>query len=115
MSRLPGSSPGLLPLDLAFPTVANAVVVLEEDRPILAINALLAALVAPPKSGIRSESVYLDLARVTLGLKQISSAEDYNVYRKTALAILTSVVEKGAADPMVLEPFRVLPSRDCRG
>ncbi len=96
----------LLPLGASFPTVANVFVTLDTDRPVSATNALLAALVAPYHDDSRTGSVYLDLARVTRELAHASDIErDYDVYLKTALGILMSAVEQGAAAPTALEPL----------
>ena len=99
-------SHGLLPFGASFPTVANVFVTLEPDRAVSATNALLAALVAPYQNNSRTDSVYLDLARVAHELAQASNVErDYDAYLKTALAVLMSAVEQGAAPPTVLEPL----------
>jgi len=96
----------LLPLGASFPTVANVFVILEPDRPVSATNALLAALVAPYDNDSPAGPAYLDLARVTHELAQASNVDrDYDAYLKTALAVLISAVEQGAAPPASLQPF----------
>jgi len=102
----------LFPLGASFPAIANAFVTLDESRPVSATNALLAALVAPYQREAHAGSVYDDLARVAHELCQVSDSEhdyissserDNNAYVKTALAVLISAVEQGAASPATLK------------
>ena len=97
---------GLQPLGDAFPTVANVFVALDTDRPVSAVQVLLAALLAPHHNGSQASSAYSDLARVTRELAHPSNLEyDYGAYLKAALAVLVSGLERGAASPASLEPL----------
>ena len=97
---------GLQPLGEAFPAVANVFVALDTDRPVSAVQVLLAALLAPYQNGSQATSAYSDLARVTLELAHPSNLEhDYGIYLKAALAVLVSAVERGTASPASLEPL----------
>ena len=97
---------GLQPLGDTFPTVANVFVALDTDRPVSAVQALLAALLAPYHNASQPTSAYSDLARVTCELAHPSNLEyDYGAYLKTALAILVSALEHGAVSPASLEPL----------
>ena len=102
----------LFPFGTSLPTLANVFVTLDESRPVSAAHALLAALVAPYQNDTNTDSVYDDLARVARELAQmpeseqdyISSPENENsAYLKTALSILISAVEQGAAPPAPLK------------
>jgi len=77
-----------------------------------ATNALLAALVAPYQEDANTDSVYDDLVFVATELSRIPESEqdyisspenDNSAYLKTALAILISAVEQGAAPPASLK------------
>lgn len=111
----------LFPFGASFPAIANAFVILDESRPVSATNALLAALVAPYQREAQADSVYEDLARVAYELSQISDSEldyvssaehDNNSYVKTALAVLISAVEQGAASPAALKTLAAASTRD---
>jgi hypothetical protein len=102
----------LFPFGASFPAIANAFVTLDPSHPVSATNALLAALVAPYEREGNADSVYDDLARVALELSQAAdsgdgyitnSENDYDLYLKTALAVLISAVEQGAASPATLK------------
>jgi hypothetical protein len=102
----------LFPFGTSLPAVANAFVILGESRPVSATHALLAALVAPYQRDANTDSVYDDLAFVAYELSRIpESGQDYisspendiNAYLKTALAILISAVEQGAASSAPLK------------
>jgi hypothetical protein len=102
----------LFPFGTSLPAVANAFVILGESRPVSATHALLAALVAPYQRDANTDSVYDDLAFVPYELSRIpESGQDYisspendiNAYLKTALAILISAVEQGAASSAPLK------------
>jgi hypothetical protein len=99
---------GLEPFASAFPSVANLFVNLDDGRPVSATHALLAALVASYQGPGQERPAYLNLARVTaaLALASTSTADhDYTVYLKTALGLLVSAVEHGAAPPSALQPL----------
>jgi len=95
----------LVPIDSSFPTLAEVFVNLDTDRPVSATRALLAALVAPYRSGVSTETAFLDLALVASKLAQVSNAgPDHLSYLKMALAVLIAAVEHGDAPPAALEP-----------
>ena len=97
---------GLQLLGDAFPTAANVFITLDTDRPVSAIQVLLAALLAPHRDGSQPSSAYSDLARVTRELASPSNLEnDYAGYLKVALTILLSAAESGAASAASLEPL----------
>jgi len=101
----------LLPFGVSFPTVANVFVVLDVNRPVSATHALLAALVAPYTDGDPAGLAYLELASVTRELAKASNVDhDYDAYLKTALAVLMSAVEHGAAPPASLQPIKEMTS-----
>jgi len=97
---------GLQLLGDAFPTAANIFVTLDTDRPVSAVQVLLAALLAPYRDGSQPSSAYSDLARVTRELANPANLEDdYGTYLKVALTVLLSAAESGAASPASLEPL----------
>ncbi len=97
---------GLQLLGDAFPTAANVFITLDTDRPVSAVQVLLAALLAPYREGSQPSSAYSDLARVTRELASPSNLEDdYGGYLKVALTVLLSAAESGAASPASLEPL----------
>jgi hypothetical protein len=102
----------LFPFGASFPAIANAFVILDETRPVSATHALLAALVAPYQEDANTDSTYDDLVFVATELSQIPENEqdyisspenDHSAYLKTAIAILVSAVEQGAAPPSCLK------------
>jgi len=100
----------LHPLGVVFPTLANVFVTVEPDRPVSATQALLAALVTQHGRSGGAENACLDLARVTGCLSQATNAAgEYRAYLKTALSVLLSAVEAGAASPASLQPLADLP------
>ena len=97
---------GLELLGDTFPTVANIFVTLDTDRPVSAVQVLLAALIAPYRDSSQTSSAYSDLARVTHVLASPSNLEhDYGGYLKAALTILVSAARSGAASLASLEPL----------
>ena len=97
---------GLQLLGDAFPTAANVFITLDTDRPVSAVQVLLAALLAPYIDSSHPNPAYSDLARVTRELASPSNLEDdYDSYLKIALTILLSAAENGAASPASLEPL----------
>lgn len=97
---------GLQPLGDAFPAVANVFVTLDADRPVSAVQVLLAALLAPHRNGSQPNPAYSDLARVIRELAHPSNVEDdYGAYLKAALAVLVSAVEHGTTPLGPLEPL----------
>ncbi|MGH3258582.1 MAG: NACHT domain-containing protein [Streptosporangiaceae bacterium] len=106
----------LFALGTSLPAIANVFVTLDESRPVSATHALLAALVAPYQKKWNTDSVYDDLVRVAHEISRIreneqefisSSDNDDNAYLKTALAVLISAVEQGAAPPAQLKALIV--------
>ena len=97
---------GLLPLTSSFPTIANAFVVLDDERVVSAAHALLSALYAPYQDdNTTKDSVYTDLAYVACKLAQAPNVEHGTSYLKAALSVLLSAVEQGTASPRSLEPL----------
>ncbi len=97
---------GLQLLGDAFPTAANIFLTLDTDRPVSALQVLLAALLAPYHDDSQPSSTYADLARVTRELANPANLEDdYGTYLKVALTVLLSAAESGAASPASLEPL----------
>ena len=81
-------------------------VTLDTDRPVSAVQVLLAALIAPYRDSSQTSSAYSDLARVTHVLASPSNLEhDYGGYLKAALTILVSAARSGAASLASLEPL----------
>jgi hypothetical protein len=100
----------LQPVGAVFPTLANVFVTVTPDRPISATHALLAALVAQYNPGDEAETACRDLAGVTRDLSQATNAAgEYSAYLNTALSILLSAVEAGAASEASLQPLADLP------
>jgi len=96
---------GLAPLVSAFPAIANVFVVLDGERVVSAVHALISALYAPYRDGIHEDSSYLDLAHVACKLAQAPNVERDYSYLKTALTVLMTAVEQGTAPPSSLEPL----------
>jgi hypothetical protein len=96
---------GLAPLVSAFPAIANVFVVLDGERVVSAVHALISALYAPYRDGIHGDSPYLDLAHVACKLAQAPNVERDYSYLKTALTVLITAVEQGTAPLSSLEPL----------
>jgi hypothetical protein len=94
---------GLAPLISSFPATANAFVVLDDDRVVSAVHALVSALCAPYREGPLEESVYLDLAQVTSKLMEASHVTQDASYLKMALGVLISAVDQSAVSPVSVE------------
>ena len=101
---------GLVAVTSSFPAVANVFVILDEDRVVSAVHALLAALYAPYQEDTPGVSVYLDLAHVARRLVQAPNIERDNSYLKASLAVLISAVEHGGAPTASLEPLAGMAS-----
>ena len=99
---------GLAPLVSPFPTTANVLVVLDDERIVSAVHALISALCAPYQEGHLRVSVYLDLAQVARKLMQAPNAAPDASYLKMALGVLISAVEQGTAPPASLIPIAEL-------
>ena len=99
---------GLAPLVSSFPTTANVFVVLDDERVVSAVHALISALCAPYQEGHLRVSVYLDLAQVARKLMQAPNAAPDASYLKMALGVLISAVEQGTAPPASLIPIAEL-------
>ena len=102
---------GLAPLVSSFPTTANVFVVLDDERVVSAVHALISALCAPYREGTLRESVYLDLAQVTRKLVEASNVAQDAPYLKMALGVLISAVDQGAVSPASIEPIVGLISK----
>ncbi len=103
-------SHSLDPSVLSFPATANVFVILDDERAVSAIHALLSAFYAPYQEGALADSAYLDLAQVARKLTQAPNAADHYSYLKAALDVLISAVGQGAASPASLEPLAGLTS-----
>ena len=93
---------GLAPLVSSFPTTANVLVVLDDERIVSAVHALISALCAPYQEGHLRVSVYLDLAQVARKLMQAPNVAPDVSYLKMALSVLISAVELGSVPPASL-------------
>ena len=102
---------GLAPLVSSFPTTANVFVILDDERVVSAVHALMAALYAPYRDGTLKGSVYLDLAHVTRKLTQAPNVAQDASYLKAALAVLISALDRGAASPASVGPIVGLISK----
>ena len=89
----------------SFPKTANFFVVLDDQRAVSAIHALLSAFWAPYQESAPTDSTYLDLAQVARKIAQAPNAEEHYPYLKAALNVLISAVEQGAALPASLQPL----------
>jgi hypothetical protein len=89
----------------AFPATAEVFVILDNERAVSAISALLSAFYAPYYEAVLKNSAYLDLAQVIRKLVQAPNAEDHYPYLKMALNVLIAAVEQDAASPASLEPL----------
>jgi len=106
---------GLLPLTSSFPTIANAFVVLDDERVVSAAHALLSALYAPYQDDNPKDSVYTDLAYVACKLAQAPNVEHGTSYLKAALSVLLSAVEQGAISSRSLEPLAGVANNPVSG
>ena len=95
----------LAPLVSFFPATANVFVVLDDERVVSAVHALISALCAPYRDGSIRESVYLDLAQVTRKLMEASNAAQDASYLKMALGVLISGVDQGVVSPASVQPI----------
>jgi hypothetical protein len=100
----------LAPSISSFPATANVFIVLDNERALSAIYALLSAIYSPYQKGLRTDSVYLDLAQVVCRLAQAPDAHDHYPYLHAALDVLVSAVEQGATSPASLESLAGLAS-----
>ena len=89
----------------SFPKTANFFVILDDQRAVSAIHALLSAFWASYQEDSPRDSTYLDLAQVARKIAQAPNAEDHYPYLKAALNVLMSAVEQGAALPASLQPL----------
>ena len=89
----------------SFPTTANFFVVLDDQRAVSAIHALLSAFWAPYQESAPTDSTYLDLAQVARKIAQAPNAEEHYPYLKAALNVLISAVQQGVALPPSLQPL----------
>ena len=101
----------LAPLVSSFPTTAHVFVILDDERVVTAIHALIAALCAPYREGALRESVYLDLAQVTCKLMEASNVAQDAPYLKMALGVLISALDQGAVSPASVGPIVRLISK----
>jgi CRP-like cAMP-binding protein len=101
---------GLVAVTSSFPAVANVFVILDEDRVVSAVHALLSVLYAPFKEDTSEVSVYRDLAHVTSKLVQVPNIERDSSYLKVSLTVLLLAVEQGSAPAESLEPLAGLAS-----
>lgn len=95
---------GLGPLVSFFPTTANILVVLDDERVISAVHALIFALCAPYQEGRLKDSAYLDLAQVARKLMQAPNVAPDASYLKMAFGVLISALEQGIVPPASLAP-----------
>jgi len=106
----------LMPIDSSFQTFREVFVTLDTDRPVSATRALLAALVAPYRTGVSTEAAFRDLAVVASKLTQIRNTQpDCVAYLTMALAVLIAAVEHGDASPGALEPVAKSIGDDMSG
>ena len=96
---------GLAPLESSFLAVAYVFVILDDERVVSAVHALLSALYAPYREDNSEDSAYVDLAHVARKLIQDPNVERNNSYLKTALHVFISAVEQGTASRASLEPL----------
>ena len=100
----------IAPLVSSFPATANVFIILDNERAVSAIHALLSAFYAPYQKGANIDSAYLGLAQVVRKLAQAPDAEDHYPYLKAALDVLISAVEQGATSPALLQSLAGLTS-----
>jgi hypothetical protein len=98
------------PLLSSFPAVANVFVIMDDQRIVSAMRALIAALYAPYQEDTSSDSAYQDLAYVTHKIMLDPAAELNRPYLNAALGILGSAAKDGRVSPEALEPIRKLAS-----
>jgi hypothetical protein len=98
----------LAPLVSFFPATANFLVVLDHERVVSAVHALISALSAPYQEGRPEDTVYLDLARVTCKLMQAPNVVPDASYLEMAFGVLISAVEQGIVPPASLVPMAEL-------
>lgn len=96
---------GLSPLTSFFPAIANAFVILDGERVVSTVHALISALCAPYHEALLGDSAYRDLAQVTRELTQAPNVERDASYLKIALGVLVSAVEQGSASLASLDPI----------
>jgi hypothetical protein len=101
---------GLAPLVSYFPATANVFVVLDDERVVSAVHALISALSEPYRGDPLRESIYLDLAQVTRKLLGASNVAQDAPYLKMALGVLISAVDQGIVSPASVEPIAELIS-----
>ena len=109
---------GLAPLVSSFPTTANVFVILDDERVVSAVHALIAALSAPYREGALRKSVYLDLAQVTRKLMESSNVAQDAPYLKMALGVLISAVDQGivssASVGLIAGSINKIPTEDAK-
>ena len=109
---------GLAPLVSSFPTTANVFVILDDERVVSAVHALIAALSAPYREGTLRELVYLDLAQVTRKLMESSNVAQDAPYLKMALGALISAVDQGivssASVGLIVGSISKIPTEDAK-
>lgn len=94
----------LQPIGAAFPTLANQLIRLDDDRLVSPTHALLAALVAPFQPDGMSSSIYDDLMQVAMNIVVSTADSDERfVYVKTVAAVLRTAVGEGRAPDEVLD------------
>lgn len=94
----------LQPLVEAFPAIANVFVSLTPERTVSATHALLAAVTAGPRND--AEGRHEDLAGVVGTLfSSPHGLSDEDLFMATALRVLLSAVESGAASVRCLSPL----------
>jgi hypothetical protein len=96
---------GLGPLVSSFPTTANILVVLDDERVISAAHALVSALCAPYLEGQLTDSAYLDLTQVACKLMRTPNAAPDVLYLKMAFGVLISALEQRIVPPASLGPM----------
>jgi hypothetical protein len=95
---------GLAPLVSFFPTTANFLVVLDGERVVSAVHALISALCAPYREDYPRDSTYLDLAQVAHKLMRAPNVAPDASYLRMAFGVLISAVEQGIIPPASLVP-----------